>query len=215
MTLLKKFELTYGSFFGSNDELVWDNGRLLYRWGDRIPHMEKVIETDHAQWQKFLSAIQPVVVDWKRSYNLMVCDGLTWDVHIESDTLNLKSGGLHHFPEHYDTFLHHVRTILGCRRFAKGHSQKDYLVTGRKPALLNRNIMCLMRRKRRKLQDLADWLGYSKEWVRLQLRATTTFELNDLRKIASFLDMSWMDLLYERELSPQRRSSRVITFNRL
>ncbi len=127
MPRIKKFELTYGSFFGSNEKLVWHSGRLLYRWGDPVSGIEEVLQTDHSQWKKFLSGIQPVVADWKRSYNLMVHDGLTWDVQIQSDTLNLKSGGLHHFPEHYDIFLHHVRTILGCPRFADGHSQADYL----------------------------------------------------------------------------------------
>lgn len=215
MIHIKKFELHYGSFGGPNEELVWENDRLLYRWGDCVPHNEMVIHSDQATWELFLSSVQPVVCAWKRYYDGMVCDGLTWSVDIETDSFKASSGGNHHFPEHYDTFLRHVRRILRCK-FARGHSQKNYLVTGQQPHLINRKIRYLLRRKRRRLQELADCLGYDKAWVRIRLNATTPFELEDLRKIASFLEHPYMELLYEADvLPPVKRDMVIITLSTL
>lgn len=120
MPFIRKFELHYGSYFGSNEELVCHDGRLLYRWGDRIADKELVIYTDEPIWTAFFSAVEGIVADWKRYYDGMVCDGLTWSVEIETDTFKISSGGNHHFPEHYDTFLQHVRSILRCRKFGEG-----------------------------------------------------------------------------------------------
>jgi len=213
MTTVKNFQLTYGSFFGTDEELVWENGRLIYRWGDYVPDNEQIIPIDQRTWEKFLSAIGSVVQDWKRNYHLLVCDGLTWGVEIECDKLSLRSSGLHHFPQHYDIFLEHVHTILRCPGFAEGHSQKDYLVTGPVPHYVNRRITQLLRRKRLKQQDLAECLGYPKDYVRIQLKATTTFEVEHFLTIARFLEISLTDLLYETDLSPRRGRPTVITPN--
>lgn len=85
--------------------------------------------------------------------------------------------------------------FFGAGNLEKGHSQSDYLVTGTKPHLINRKIRYLLRRKRLTLQKLADCLGSPKDWVRMQLNATTTFETEELGKIARFLDYPFMDLL--------------------
>ena len=213
MTPIKKFELTYGSFFGTYEQLVNDNGQLLYRSGHYIPANEQIIPITQATWEKFLSAVESVVQHWKRNYHGDVCDGLTWSVEIEA--LNLRSGGLHHFPEYYDTFLELVRTILGCPGFAEGHSQTNYLITGREPNVINKNVRHYLRRKHRTLQELADCLGYPLYWVRTQLNSTSTFELEDFHKIARFLDMRITDLLYEADLFPPRGRARTITPNHL
>lgn len=208
MTHIKRFSLYYGSYFGTKEELEWNNGRLLYRSGEYAPDEQIVIPTDREIWKSFLSAIEDVIVDWKRYYNGMVCDGLEWSVEIQTDTLKVSSAGNHHFPEHYDTFLEHVRSTLRCRKFARGHSQRNYLVRGTMPNLINRKIRRLLRRKRLTLQNLADALGYPKQWVRIQLNATSMFEMEDLHKIARLLDTPLMDLLYESELSRPSRHQR-------
>ena len=211
MASIKKFELTYGSYFDHFEQLVWENGQLLYRCGTHFPATEHVVPIDQATWQKFLTAIETVVQHWKRNYHNDVCDGLTWGVEIDSDNLKVHSAGLHHFPEHYDTFLEQVHSILGCPAFADGHSQKNYLVTGDEPNVINKNLRLYLRRKHRTLKELADCLGYPLQWVRIQLNAKSTFELEDFHKIARFLEMPMMDLLYEADLSPRRGRATVIT----
>lgn len=210
MLNIKKFEISYGSYFGSNEELVWHDGQLLYRYGRVVPEKEVIIDTDETVWKTFLAAVEGIVVDWKRYYNGWVCDGLTWHVEITTDTLHVTSGGNHHFPEHYDAFLQHVRSILRCRKFARGHAQSDYLVTGATPHSVNRNIRHFLRRKRLSLQKLADCLNYSKHWVSTILNATSTFEIEDLCKIAWFLDVPLPDLLYETARPTPSRSETVI-----
>lgn len=213
MAPLQQFELTYGSFFGTYEQLVFENGQLIYRSDHYVPDNEQIIPIKHSTWEEFLSAVESVVRDWKRCYDNDVCDGLTWGVEIESPTLNVRAEGMHHFPEHYDIFLEFVHTILGCPEFAKDHSQKDYLVTGREPHVINKNVRHYLRRKRRTLQELADCLRYPVEWVRLQLNATSTFELEDFHKIARFLEMPMTELLYEADLSKPRGRPRIITPN--
>lgn len=215
MTPIQKFELTYGSFFGTYEQLVLDNGQLIYRSGHYVPDAEVMIPIDDSTWREFLSAVESIVEDWKRSYNLDVCDGLTWGVEIESHTIKVSSQGLHHFPEHYDIFLELVHSILRCPEFAEGHRQEHYLVTGREPNVINKNVRRYLRRKRRTLQELADCLDYPLYWVRTQINSKSTFEIEDFHKIARFLEVSMTDLLYEADLSPRPGRAAVITPNDL
>jgi predicted phosphohydrolase len=77
MPNIKRFHLSYGSYFGSKEELLRENGRLCYRWGNKLLEHEVVLIPDDASWKQFLEAVRPLVKDWKRYYREMVCDGLT------------------------------------------------------------------------------------------------------------------------------------------
>lgn len=211
---IRKFEIDYGGY-GFSETLAMKANVLVYSsWNVRnCPAEDLLMTPTEKDWQSFLEAIKAVVQDWRRKYNLDVCDGVCWSVKIEVEGFKLNSSGLHLFPENFDEFLVHVRRLIGTEEFVSDFCADDFMSCTMVPHYINRRIRRLMRKNKIKMSEMAARLEFDRKELSHLLDSPVTFEIEYFGLISHILGVSIGELLYESTLDvePTRSKAFVIT----
>jgi hypothetical protein len=197
MMIIKKLEIGYGGFFSSNYQIVKNGQELVYRYGNAEPIHELKRVPEQREWNQFAEAVTPLLKTWKKEYGNEVSHGIRWRVRIETNEGYFDCWGSNDFPEDFNSFLSHCRTILGTNDFAN-----DYLPKGEKKYpftinTFNQKIKRLLVTKRKSVEQLANFLKSDFNTVKRQLNSMETFEYDDLIKICSYFGELPADFFYD------------------
>ena len=205
---IKKFVIDYGGFGFSDAIAMQANALVFSSWHvHNYPPKEVHITPTEKEWKSFVTAVNPVVQDWRRKYDLSVCDGVCWTAKIETDGFKLNSGGLHLFPENFAEFLVHVRRLIRVEAFASDFRADAFMSCTVVPHWINRRILRLMRSKKIKINEMAARLGFDPKELRHLLNSPVTFEIEYLGFISHILGVPIGDLLYESTLDEKPKGS--------
>lgn len=195
---IRTFQIEYGGY-GFSESVTFENDALLFSSWDlhTFPDRKVRVVPTEAAWKSFVTSVRPVVRDWRRKYDLLVCDGITWSVFIETDQLKVRSRGTHLFPENFSDFLVHVRRLLQTEDFASGFSPENYMSCHLVPHPANRRIRRMMRARKVTIREMAVRLALHPKELTDLLNSPETFQIEYLLAMAAILKIPCLEFLYE------------------
>ena len=122
MSKKTKVEISYGSYFGNNYNVVIQNGGLTYLFGHGPgPMMDHKMEVQLSNEEigKFLTTLTRITRDWSKEYTNPegITDGIGWSVRIFSQALSYNFEGYAEFPPNWRSFVKAVRALVGIKQF--------------------------------------------------------------------------------------------------
>jgi hypothetical protein len=201
--IIKQLEIGYGGVLSSNYEIVKQGRELIYRYGRHFAANQIVRVPAHLEWLEFAHAVMPLLRNWKKEYYNESRNGIHWKVSIETNEGFFYSCGSNDFPENFQTFLFHCRSILRSSDFANDFRHSYVRVPAILPlSFFNQRITRLLREQRKTVRQLAEFLEYDPEMVKKQLSSSESFHHEDLKRICFFLDELPADFIFETSPEP-------------